>query len=552
MSSLEGEARMAAVAGDRKTLEQRSETRDGMRIDWDVPIAMDDGLDPARRRVPAHRRRPLSGHLELRPLRQGACLPGRLSERLAAHGRNSIPTSPPARAISTRAGKSSIRRNGCRTITPACASICAAPAARRASSIHFSPRETKDFYDCIEWAGAQPWSNGKVGLNGISYYGINQWHVASLRAAASCRHVHLGRRRRLVSRHDAPWRHSLDVLGKLVRHAGQDRAVRRRRARQAKPRAWRAGVRARDSLRRRACEEPQQFRRRHRRASVRRRLSPRPLAGVVEGEGAVSVGGQLGRAGAASRAAISKVSCAPRPSKNGSKSTASSIGRISTPITAAICSCASSTTFCTARRTAGTSSRRCSSRSATSTASSSARKRNGRSSAPNGPSSISTRRLARSAAKRRRRRPCVRFEAMGDGVTFLTPPLHARYGNHRAVGGKAVRFVVDQRRRYLCRAAGVLARPEGSGVSRRHRSAYAGRPGLAARLASRDSTRNCRSHTGPITLTPRSSRLSPAKWSRSISRSGRPRLWCRPAIVLRLRIRGKDYVYPRTERRTVV
>ena len=45
---------------------------------------------------------------------------------------------------------------------------------------HFSPRETKDFYDCIEWAGVQPWSNGKVGLNGISYYGINQWHVASL------------------------------------------------------------------------------------------------------------------------------------------------------------------------------------------------------------------------------------------------------------------------------------------------------------------------------------------------------------------------------------
>ena len=43
----------------------------------------------------------------------------------------------------------------------------------------FAPRETKDYYDCIEWAGSQPWSNGKVGLNGISYYGINQWHVAS-------------------------------------------------------------------------------------------------------------------------------------------------------------------------------------------------------------------------------------------------------------------------------------------------------------------------------------------------------------------------------------
>src|SRR6202047_2085657 len=45
---------------------------------------------------------------------------------------------------------------------------------------HFSPRETRDFYQCIEWAGVQAWSNGKIGLSGVSYYGINQWHVASL------------------------------------------------------------------------------------------------------------------------------------------------------------------------------------------------------------------------------------------------------------------------------------------------------------------------------------------------------------------------------------
>ena len=31
------------TTGD-KTHEHRSESRDGMRIDWDVPIAMDDGL----------------------------------------------------------------------------------------------------------------------------------------------------------------------------------------------------------------------------------------------------------------------------------------------------------------------------------------------------------------------------------------------------------------------------------------------------------------------------------------------------------------------------
>lgn len=44
-----------------------------------------------------------------------------------------------------------------------------------------SPREIEDFYECIEWAGVQPWSNGKVGLSGISYYGMNQWRVAAMR-----------------------------------------------------------------------------------------------------------------------------------------------------------------------------------------------------------------------------------------------------------------------------------------------------------------------------------------------------------------------------------
>ncbi len=33
----------------------RSEVRDGMRIDWDVPITMDDGLRAARRRLPPGR-----------------------------------------------------------------------------------------------------------------------------------------------------------------------------------------------------------------------------------------------------------------------------------------------------------------------------------------------------------------------------------------------------------------------------------------------------------------------------------------------------------------
>jgi predicted acyl esterase len=45
---------------------------------------------------------------------------------------------------------------------------------------HFSERETRDFFECIEWTGAQSWSNGKVGLSGVSYFGINQWQVAGL------------------------------------------------------------------------------------------------------------------------------------------------------------------------------------------------------------------------------------------------------------------------------------------------------------------------------------------------------------------------------------
>ncbi len=45
----------------------------------------------------------------------------------------------------------------------------------------FSPREFLDYFDVIEWAGQAPWSSGRVGLLGVSYYAIGQWHVAALR-----------------------------------------------------------------------------------------------------------------------------------------------------------------------------------------------------------------------------------------------------------------------------------------------------------------------------------------------------------------------------------
>ncbi len=69
-----------------------------------------------------------------------------------------------------------------------------------------SPRETQDYYDCIEWAAVQPWSNGRVGLLGISYYAVNQWQVAALRPphlAAIC-----------------PWEGATDFYRELTHHGG--------------------------------------------------------------------------------------------------------------------------------------------------------------------------------------------------------------------------------------------------------------------------------------------------------------------------------------------
>ncbi len=43
----------------------------------------------------------------------------------------------------------------------------------------FGPEVQEAFYDAIEWAGTQSWSNGKVGILGASYYGVMAWLVAA-------------------------------------------------------------------------------------------------------------------------------------------------------------------------------------------------------------------------------------------------------------------------------------------------------------------------------------------------------------------------------------
>ena len=157
----------------------KSEVRDGMRIDWDVQIEMDDGL-VLRADV-------------FRPIKEGR-YPVLLSCGPYAKGLAFQDGYPSAlqRMVEQHpditAGSSNKYQNW-EVVDPekwvphdyVCVRVDSRGCGCSPGYIdHFSPRETKDFYNCIEWAGEAPWSNGKVGLNGISYYGINQWHVASL------------------------------------------------------------------------------------------------------------------------------------------------------------------------------------------------------------------------------------------------------------------------------------------------------------------------------------------------------------------------------------
>lgn len=43
-----------------------------------------------------------------------------------------------------------------------------------------SDQEAQDIYEIIEWAGTQPWSNGNVGMLGVSYLAISQYKAAAL------------------------------------------------------------------------------------------------------------------------------------------------------------------------------------------------------------------------------------------------------------------------------------------------------------------------------------------------------------------------------------
>jgi predicted acyl esterase len=157
----------------------RSEVRDGMRIDWNVGVPMDDGLT-----LRADVFRPLAEGrypvlLSYGPYAKGLAFqegyPSAWQRMVAAHP-------------DVVKGSSNAYQNW-EVVDPekwvvhdyVCVRVDSRGCGCSPGFIDpFALRETRDLYLAIEWAAAQPWSSGRIGLSGISYYAINQWHVASL------------------------------------------------------------------------------------------------------------------------------------------------------------------------------------------------------------------------------------------------------------------------------------------------------------------------------------------------------------------------------------
>src|SRR5262249_46249454 len=157
----------------------------------------------------------------------------------------------------------------------------------------WSLREAQDLACCIEWAGTQPWSNGKVGLNGISYYGQNQWQTSALRPkhlAGIC-----------VWEGAADFYRDMAHHGGILEGAGLFRAEWSRLARFQEPPERRLGVGAGDAPRRAARPQPARLLRGLDLAQARHRpLLAIAHAGLDQGEDAATLRRQLGRTGAAS------------------------------------------------------------------------------------------------------------------------------------------------------------------------------------------------------------------------------------------------------------
>jgi uncharacterized protein len=160
--------------------QMKSEIRDGMRIDWDMPITMDDGLVLRADvfRPVAEGRYPVI--LSYGPYGKGVAFQEgyRTAWEIMARENPDVVS-----------GTTNQYANW-EVVDPekwvpdgyVCIRIDSRGAGRSPGFLrHNDARETRDIHLCIEWAASQPWANGKVGMNGISYYASNQWRTAASR-----------------------------------------------------------------------------------------------------------------------------------------------------------------------------------------------------------------------------------------------------------------------------------------------------------------------------------------------------------------------------------
>jgi predicted acyl esterase len=160
-------------------IEERVEERDGMRVHWDAAIPADDGI-VLRADV-------------FRPLHDGRypviLTYGPYGKGLAFQEGNKAAWERLTAAHPEVLEGSSNKYQSWELVDPekwvpdgyAVVRVDSRGTGRSPGYIDpWSPRETLDLYQCIEWAGTQAWSSGKVGLNGISYYAMNAWQVACL------------------------------------------------------------------------------------------------------------------------------------------------------------------------------------------------------------------------------------------------------------------------------------------------------------------------------------------------------------------------------------
>jgi len=182
-----------------------SEIRDGMRVDWDVPIPMDDGIV-----LRADLFRPVEDGRYPVILSYGPYAKGLAFQEGYLSAWTRMTESYPETAQGSTNAYQSWELVDPEKWVPdgyACLRIDSRGAGRSPGYLDvWSPRETWDLYQCVEWAGTQAWSNGKVGIDGISYYAMNQWTVAALQPphlAALC-----------------IWEGSSDYYRELCRHGG--------------------------------------------------------------------------------------------------------------------------------------------------------------------------------------------------------------------------------------------------------------------------------------------------------------------------------------------